>query len=91
MGIAISEEDTDSGVVIKSLTDHGAAAKVWKYFQSIWKRIHIFLLAPRVYISFSILFPGWKNQNWDSDPGSGWWNCCGLSSRKGASELSGVL
>uniref|UniRef100_A0A8C2T3S1 Multiple PDZ domain protein n=1 Tax=Coturnix japonica TaxID=93934 RepID=A0A8C2T3S1_COTJA len=27
LGIAISEEDTDSGVVIKSLTDHGAAAK----------------------------------------------------------------
>ncbi|XP_072215262.1 multiple PDZ domain protein isoform X2 [Excalfactoria chinensis] len=27
LGIAISEEDTDSGVVIKSLTDNGAAAK----------------------------------------------------------------
>ncbi|XP_062456385.1 multiple PDZ domain protein isoform X4 [Rhea pennata] len=27
LGIAISEEDTISGVVIKSLTDHGAAAK----------------------------------------------------------------
>lgn len=27
-GIAISEEDTTNGVVIKSLTDHGAAAKV---------------------------------------------------------------
>ncbi|XP_021235743.1 multiple PDZ domain protein isoform X3 [Numida meleagris] len=27
LGIAISEEDTVSGVVIKSLTDHGAAAK----------------------------------------------------------------
>lgn len=28
MGIAISEEDTLSGVIIKSLTEHGAAAKV---------------------------------------------------------------
>lgn len=28
MGIAISEEDTVSGVIIKSLTEHGAAAKV---------------------------------------------------------------
>ncbi|KAM6230457.1 multiple PDZ domain protein [Porphyrio hochstetteri] len=27
LGIAISEEDTSSGVVVKSLTDHGAAAK----------------------------------------------------------------
>ena len=28
MGIAISEEDTLTGVIIKSLTEHGAAAKV---------------------------------------------------------------
>lgn len=34
LGIAISEEDTTNGVVIKSLTDHGAAAKVGERLKS---------------------------------------------------------
>lgn len=33
LGIAISEEDTKNGVMIKSLTEHGAAAKVSYLFQ----------------------------------------------------------
>lgn len=31
MGIAISEEDTLNGVIVKSLTEHGVAAKVRLY------------------------------------------------------------
>lgn len=46
-GIAISEKDTTNGVVIKSLTDNGAAAKVWEHLKSnkgmknvFWSSIH---------------------------------------------------
>jgi len=53
-----------------------------KMFFGVPSRAHIFR---------SVLSPGWTNQSWRSNPGSGWRNCCGISSRKGASEVSGML